>query len=81
MVEMLMGAVSLWNSLRVGHVVRVDLVSILVEVLLLGQVAASTVDLMGTGLEIAKLVTGRTSVIGVVKEATLREIVKTVQRN
>lgn len=61
--------------------VRVDLVSILVEVRLLDQGAASIVELMATGLEIVKLGTGRTSVIAVGSEVILKEIVRIVQRN
>ena len=60
--------------------VLVDPVSILVEGLLLVQVAVSIADLMGTGLEIAKLGTGRISVIAVEIEATLKEIVRTAQK-
>lgn len=60
--------------------VLVDPVSILVEGLLLVQGAVSIVDLMGTGLEIAKLGTGRISVIAVGNEATLKEIVRTARR-
>ena len=48
----------------------VDLVITLEEVLLLGQGAASTVDLMVIGLVIAKLGIGRISVIAVGNEAT-----------
>ena len=49
----------------------VDLVITLEEkVLLLGQDAASTVELMVTGLVIAKLVIGRISVIAVGTEVT-----------
>lgn len=44
--------------------------SILAKDPLLGQAAASTVDLKVTGLEIAKLGIGRTSVIDVEKEVT-----------
>lgn len=55
--------------------------SILVEVLLLGRVVASTVDLMATGPGTAKLVIGRISVIAVESEVTLKETVKIVQRN
>lgn len=62
------------------HVVLVAPVSILVEGLLLVQAAVSIVDLMGTGLEIAKLGTGRISVIAVGNEATLKEIVRTARR-
>lgn len=70
MVGMLMEAVSLWNLQEGGHVVLADLVSILVEALLLDLGAASIVGLMAIGLETAKLETGRTSVIAVVNEAT-----------
>ena len=59
----------------------VGLVITLEEVLLLEQGAASTVELMVTGLVIAKLGIGRISVIAVVNEAISKEIVKTVQRN
>lgn len=58
-----------------------DLVSILVEVLPLGLVVASIVELMATGLETARLETGRTSATAVVSEATLKGTVKTVQRS
>lgn len=44
--------------------------SILEEVLLLDQGAALIVELMATGLEIARLGTGRTSVIAVGSVAT-----------
>lgn len=47
---------------------QVGLVNFLAEILLQGQVVALTVDLMAIGLEIAKLVTGRTNAIVVVKE-------------
>lgn len=70
MVGMLMEAVSLWNLQEGGHVVLVDLVSILVEALLLDLGAASIVGLMAIGLETARLETGRISVIAVVNEAT-----------
>ncbi|CAH8330103.1 unnamed protein product [Eruca vesicaria subsp. sativa] len=43
--------------------------------------AASTVDLMDTGLEIALLVTGRTNVIDVGIEVTLRGTARTVPRS
>lgn len=49
--------------------VQVVLVNILAEVLLQDQDAASIVELMATGLEIARLGTGRTSVIAVGTEA------------
>ena len=49
----------------VQTVVQADLVNIWAEVLLRDLVAASTVDLMAIGLEIARLGTGRTSVIAV----------------
>lgn len=51
------------------------------EVLLLDLDAALTVDLMATGLEIAKLGTGRTSVTAVGREAILSETARIVQRN
>lgn len=50
--------------------VLVDLVSILVEALLLDLGAASIVGLMAIGLETARQETGRISVIAVVNEAT-----------
>ncbi len=50
--------------------VLVDLVSILGEVLLQDQDAVLIVELMAIGLEIAKLGTGITSVIGVGNGAT-----------
>ena len=59
------GYAQLGNRCRV---VLVVFVNILAEVLLLGLDAASIVVLMGTGAEIAKLATGRTSVIAVGKE-------------
>lgn len=43
--------------------------------------AASTVVLMDTGLEIALLVTGRTNVIDVAIEVTLRGTARTVPRS
>lgn len=51
------------------HVAQVVIRNIWVEVLLLDLVAALTVVLMATGLEIAKLEIGRTSAIAVEKEA------------
>ena len=52
------------------------------EDLLLQEVdAASTVVLMDTGLEIALLVTGRTNVIDVAIEVTLRGTARTVPRS
>lgn len=63
-----MEVVSLWNLRRGCHVVLVvlvDLVNILAEVLLLERGVASIAELMVTGLEIARLGTGRTSVTGV----------------
>jgi hypothetical protein len=56
-------------------------VNILVEVLLPVQDAASIVDLMVIGLETAKQVTGRTNVIVVGKEATLKETARTVLKS
>lgn len=50
--------------------VLVDLVNILGEVLLQDQGAVLIVELMAIGLEIAKLGTGRISVIGVGNGAT-----------
>ena len=46
----------------------------------LGQAGASTVGLMVTGHETARLGTGRTDVTDVGTEGTLREIAKTAQR-
>lgn len=84
MVVTLMAAVSLWSSLKgflvvlvvlvirvtlATHATHVTLVSTSEEVLLLEQDVALTADLMVTGLEIAKLETGRTSVIAVENEA------------
>ena len=65
-----MEAVLLWNLPRECLVALVDLVITLEEVLLLGLDAASTVELMVTGLGIAKLEIGRISVIAVANEAT-----------
>lgn len=63
--------VALWWNLQKGHhVVRLVLESIWVEAPLPDLVAASIVALTATGLGIAKLVIGRTSVIVVEKEAT-----------
>ena len=78
---MLMEAGAVWNVLKGRHVVLVDLVSISVEVLLLDQGAVSTVELTVTGPGTARQETGRISVIAVVNVATLKEIVKTVQRS
>lgn len=61
----LMEAVLLWNLQRGGHVVPEKF---RVEVLLLDLDAALIVALMATGPVIAKLETGRTSVIVVEKE-------------
>lgn len=47
---------------------------------LLVQDGALTVVLMGTGLEIARLVTGKTSVTAVGRGATLKETARTVPR-
>lgn len=60
--------------------VLVDLGSILGEALLQDQGAVLIVGWMDTGLEIARLETGRISVIVVGNEATLKEIVRIVQR-
>lgn len=60
--------------------VLVDLGSILGEDLLRDQGAVLIVGWMDTGLEIAKLETGRISVIVVGNEATLKEIVRIVRR-
>lgn len=70
----------MWNLQGGHHGVLADLVSILGEGLLLDQDAVSIVDLMGTGLEIAKLGTGRISVIDVENEGTLKETARIVQR-
>lgn len=55
-------------------------VNILEEVLLLDQAVALIVGLMVTGLETAKLGTGRTNVIAVVKEVISKETAKIVPR-
>ena len=68
MAGMLMEAVSQWNLQRGYPVDLVVLKNTWAEVLLLDLDAVLTVVLMVTGLVIAKLVTGRTSVIAVVKE-------------
>ena len=60
--------------------VLVDLGSILGEDLLRDLGAVLIVGWMDTGLEIAKLETGRISVIVVGNEATLKEIVRIVRR-
>lgn len=60
--------------------VLVDLGSILGEALLQDRGAVLIVGWMDTGLEIAKLETGRISVIVVGNEATLKEIVRIVRR-
>lgn len=60
--------------------VLVDLGSILGEALLQDQGAVLIVGWMDTGLEIARLETGRISVIVVGNEATLKEIVRIVRR-
>lgn len=52
-----------------------------VEVLLQARAAASIVALMAIGPVIARLETGKTSVIAVEKEVTLRGTAKTVLRN
>lgn len=65
MVVMLMGVVLLWNLQKGFPVVPGN---IWVEVHLLELDAALTVALMATGLEIAKLVIGRTSVTAVGRE-------------
>jgi len=65
MVRILMEVVSSWNLQR-GYLVVLE--NIWAEVLLQDLDAASTVALMVTGLEIAKLETGRTSVTVVGKE-------------
>nr|ABK96649.1 unknown [Populus trichocarpa x Populus deltoides] len=65
MVRILMEVVSSWNLQR-GYLVVLE--NTWAEVLLQDLDAASTVALMVTGLEIAKLETGRTSVTVVGKE-------------
>lgn len=70
---------NVWLAFR-HHVVLVDLGSILGEDLLRDQGAVLIVGWMDTGLEIAKLETGRISVIVVGNEATLKEIVRIVRR-
>lgn len=54
--------------------------NILVEAPLLDPGVALIVVLMATGLEIARLETGRTNVIAVEREVTLKDNAKTVQR-
>lgn len=56
------------------------LANILVEAPLLDPGVALIVVLMATGLEIARLETGRTNVIAVEREVTLKDNAKTVQR-
>lgn len=50
------------------------------EALRLDQAVALIVELMAIGLETAKLETGRTNVIAVVKEVILKETAKIVPR-
>lgn len=72
MVGMLMEAASQWNLRRECPVGLVVLENIWAEALLLDLDAALIVVLMVTGLVIAKLETGRTSVIAVVREGMLK---------
>lgn len=58
-----------------------DLVTIWVEALLLVQAAASTVELMDTGQEIAKLEIGKIDATAVERGATLKGVARIVQRN
>lgn len=81
MVETLTVVESLLSSQRGDHEVQVVHVILVAEDRLLDQGDASIVELMATGLGIAKQVTGRISVTAVENEAILKEIVKTVPRN
>lgn len=71
-----MEVASLWNLPKVHgeaqeeEAEEVHVVSILAEVRHLDQAVASIVGLMVTGLETAKMGTGKTSVIAVVREVT-----------
>jgi len=73
MEEILMEAVSLWNLPKGVHVAQ-EVVVVVVHVNILEEaphlvlVVASIAELMATGLETAKLGTGRTSAIAVEKE-------------
>lgn len=84
MVVILMEVVLLWN-LQKGFlgvpVILGILGNIWVEVHLLDLVAALTVALMATGLEIAKLGIGRTSVTAVGREVISKRTARTVQKN
>lgn len=81
MEEMLMDGVSLWNLLKECHVDLEEFESMWAKVLLQVLGAASIVALMAIGLEIAKLETGKISVIAVGKEVTLKGTARTVPRN
>ncbi|KAG1337951.1 putative glucuronokinase 1 [Cocos nucifera] len=63
-----------------AHVVLEVLGNIWEEALLLDQAVALIVELMAIGLETAKLETGRTNVIAVVKEVISKETAKIVPR-
>lgn len=84
MVVILMEVVLLWN-LQKGFlgvpVILGILGNIWVEVHLLDLDAALTVALMATGLEIAKLGIGRTSVTAVGREVISKRTARTVQKN
>jgi len=84
MVVISMEVVLLWN-LQKGFlgvpVILGILGNIWVEVHLLDLDAALTVALMATGLEIAKLGIGRTSVTAVGKEVISKRTARTVQKN
>jgi len=84
MVAISMEVVLLWN-LQKGFlgvpVILGILGNIWVEVHLLDLDAALTVALMATGLEIAKLGIGRTSVTAVGKEVISKRTARTVQKN
>lgn len=84
MVAILMEVVLLWN-LQKGFlgvpVILGILGNIWVEVHLLDLDAALTVALMATGLEIAKLGIGRTSVTAVGREVISKRTARTVQKN
>lgn len=81
MEEMLMGVALLWNLPRGYHVDLEGFESMLAGVLLLVLDAALTAVLMATGPEIARLETGRISVIAVGKEAILKGTARIVLRS
>jgi len=69
MAGMLMGVVLLLSLLKGSHVVQVAHVNIWGEALHQVQVVVSTVELMVTGQETVKLVTGKTNATVVEKGA------------